>query len=139
MTKDQTKEWLNRGWELNKHIDWLIETQYKAYNSACGTTSCVNDEKVQTSCTNSTETKYARYMDMEQDINQCVSELYAIRIETRNVINQMDNKLYRRVLKYRFVYFKTWGYIAHKVNKPISSVKQHYLEKSITDLTQYIV
>lgn len=129
-----TKEWLNRGWKLNEHINKLLESQYNAFNSACGTTSCVNEEKVQTSCTNSTEAKYARYMSIGEDINQCVSELYLIRVETLRIIKRVDNVLYRRILAMRFVYFKPWGYIAYKVNKPVSSVKQYYLEKAIEQL-----
>ena len=49
MTKDEARQWLNRGWELNEIINKKLEAQYKAYNLACNATSCTSNERVQTS------------------------------------------------------------------------------------------
>lgn len=133
MTKDEAKKWLNRGWELNERINKKLETQYKAYILACGTISCGGNERVQTSCKNSTEDNLARYIDVSGEIDNMVDELYAIRTETLQAVNQVSNSLYRNVLKLRFVYFKPWGYIAHKVSRSVSSVKQHLLSNAMRE------
>ena len=138
-TKDEAKKWLNRGWELNEAINKRLETQYKAFVLACGTISCGSDERVQTSCKNSTEDNLARYIDISNGIDNMVDELYAVRTETLQVINQVSNSLYRNVLKLRFVHFKPWGYIAHNVNKKRDTVRRTILNSAIDNATQYMV
>ena len=134
-----TKEWLNRGWELNETINEKLEAQYIAYNLACSTTSCTSNERVQTTCKNSTEDKLARYIDISREVDRLTDELYEVKREIWQTINQMDNKLYEKILKLRFVYFKPWGYIATKVNIPSNSVKNRVLSRAISSITQYIV
>lgn len=138
MTKYETRIWLNRGWKLNEQINKKLEILYNALNLACGTTPCGNEEKVQTSNRNSTENKIARYLDISNEVNKLTDELYEIRKETWHVINQCTNSLYKRVLKLRFVYFKSWGYIARRVNKPSSTVRGRILSKAISSIAQYI-
>ena len=124
---------------LNEAINKRLETQYKAFVLACGTTSCGSDERVQTSCKNSTEDNLARYIDISNGIDNMVDELYAVRTETLQVINQVSNSLYRNVLKLRYVYFKPWGYIAHRTGRKIHTVRYKLMDKSIEAATQYIV
>ncbi len=140
MTKSEAKEWLKRGIELDDHINKLLEVQYKAYNIACNTTSCVGGEKVQTSRKNSTEDNLARYIDISAEADKCTDELYEIKQEIWQAVNRIEDKLLRRILKLRFVYFKPWGYIAHKAGRPVSSIKQHLLSKAIQEFvkTQHI-
>lgn len=134
-----TKEWLSRGWKLNETINKKLEAQYKAYNLACSATAHGSDDRVQTGHKNTTEDILVRYIDLSREVDKLTDELYDIKRETWQAINRVDNKLYKKILKLRFVYFKSWGYIATHINKPVSSTKQYYLEKAIINFSQYIV
>ena len=133
------KSWLNRGYELNEDINKLLEAQYKAYNLACSTTSCVGNEKVQTSQTNSTEAKFVRYIAISEEVDRRIDELFKIRVETLRIIKRVDNALYRRILALRYVYFKPWGYIAYKVHKKPDTIRRTILDRAILNITQHIV
>lgn len=139
MTKDEVRQWLNRGWELNEIINKKLEAQYKAYNSACSCTSCTSNERVQTSHNNATEDILAKYIDLSREVERLTDELYEVRRATWQAINRVDDKLYRKILKLRYFYFKPWGYIARKVNVPSSTVRDSVLERAIGSITQYIV
>ena len=139
MTKDEAKQWLNRGWELNEAINKRLETQYKAYILACGTTSCGSDERVQTSCKNSTEDNLARYIDITNEINQMTDKLYAVKREILSVIGKVPKRFHRKLLLWRYFKFKDWEYIAHKTGKSIDCIKKYHMENAIKDITQDIV
>lgn len=140
MTKEEAREWLNRGYKLNDTINKKLETQYEVYNCACGTISCGSNERVQTTCKNSTEDILAMYIDLSNEIDKLTDELYSIKKEILQAINRMDSKFYRKILKLRYFYFKSWGYISHKVNKPVGTLKKSILNSAIKSFnTTYCV
>ena len=48
---------------------------------------------------NATEDKLARYIDISREVDKLTDELYDVKGETWQAINQMDNKLYKNILK----------------------------------------
>ena len=77
--------------------------------------------------------------DITNEVDSLIDELYEVKMEIWQAINRVDNKLYKNILKLRFVYFKPWGYIAQKVNMPSSSVRDRVLSRAISSITQHIV
>ena len=139
MTKGEAKDWLERGWKLNETINKKLEEQCTIYNLACSSTSCPSNERVQSGHKNTTEDILIKYIDISDEIDRLTDELYNVKRETWQAINQMDNKLYKKILKLRFVYFKPWGYIAQKINISSNTVRNKVLSRAIDLITQYIV
>lgn len=111
-----TKEWLNRGWKLDKEIDALLSEQRRAFDIACSTTTSLTQDKVQTSQSNSAENKFINYANYSKMIDVRIDELYAIKQEILQAINTVDDSTYRTLLIERYVNFKTWEQIAVDMN-----------------------
>ena len=56
-----TKEWLMRGWEINKEINALLEEKEQAFSHACSVTAPTDREHVTTTRRNTFEEKTVRY------------------------------------------------------------------------------
>ena len=111
-----TKEWLNRGWKLDKEIDALLSEQRRAFDIACSTTTSLTQDKVQTSQSNSAENKFINYANYSKMIDVRIDELYAIKQEILQAINTVKDSAYRTLLIERYVNFKTWEQIAVDMN-----------------------
>lgn len=111
-----TKEWLNRGWKLNEEINALLTEQRQAFNIATSTTPKLSADKVQTSQSNSAESKFINYAEYSKMIDERIDELYAIKQEILQVINTVENSTYRTLLIERYIQFKTWEQIAVDMN-----------------------
>ena len=98
MTEEKAKEWLNRGWALNEQINKKLEEQYSALSTACNATSCIGNEKVQTSHKNATEGILARYIELSNEIDNLTDELYEVKREILAVIKKVPNRFYRKLL-----------------------------------------
>lgn len=61
-----TKEWLMRGWEINKEINALLEEKERAFSRACSVTAPTDREHVTTTRRNTFEEKTVRYADYEK-------------------------------------------------------------------------
>lgn len=133
------KEWLNRGWELNKKIDKLIEKQAMAYQRACKVTPTLVQDKVQASGGKSREDWIITRMEYEEEINSKIDELYQIKCEILRVISQINNNTYKKLLEERYANFKTWGQIAKLLNKDKNIVKTNLHRSALRAATQYIV
>ena len=106
------REWLNRGWKLNIEINMLLEEKNEVFSLACQMTTNSQNEKVQTSHQNVGENKWIHYIEYENLVNARIDELYAIKKEILEAINQVDNSVYRALLINRYIQFKTWQQIA---------------------------
>ena len=138
MTKDEAKEWLNRGWKLNEIINKKLETQYNAFNLACNATSCIGGEKVQTSQKNSVEANFVRYADISREVDSLISELYEIRREILGVIKTVPNRFYRKILYWHCFCFKDWEWIAEKTKMSKESIKKYHYIKALEMANHYI-
>lgn len=107
------KEWLNRGYKLDKEINALLEEREKAFNLACKASAPPTDkERVCTTQVNSTEAKYIQYSEYTRLIDERIDVLYKVKDEIMTVISAVENNTYRTLLILRYVQFKTWEEIA---------------------------
>ena len=127
------KEWLNRGRELNQKINSLLNEQREALSSACSTTSSTGGERVQTSVNNSSESKILRYIHIGEIVNLKIDELYKHKQKVMLLANKLDS-ISRKIIEYRYVHFKSWQYIAKKINKPITTTRGRLHERAICEI-----
>lgn len=111
------KEWLNRGYKLDKEINALLEEREKTFNEACKMSAPPSDnERVSGTHANSTEEKYIRYAEYSRMIDSRIDELYAVKQEILTAITAVNNNTYRTLLILRYIRFKTWEQIAEEMN-----------------------
>ena len=110
------KEWLNRGFKLNKEIEQLKEAKEKAKNLACSVVSNLGDERVQSSSQNSTEDKMVSYAEYSRLLFKRINELLEIQKEISEAISKLDDTVLRSLLTARYINFKTWEQIAVDMN-----------------------
>ena len=138
MTIPETKQWLNRGWELNETINKKLEQQYKAFNSACNTTSSISNEKIHTSHTNSTEDIFAAYIDLSREVDELIDKLCLIKMEILDILKLITNRFYRKILYWHCFQFKDWEWIAEQTNISKASIKKYHYIKAIEDAGKFI-
>ncbi len=122
-----SKEWLLRGWKVNKEIDALIEAQVslKAQAKRCTSSiSAIPRGKTQAFCGN--EQIIMRYLQLEDKINSRIDDLVNIKREILEAIDNVDGAELRTLLIYRYIEFKTWEEIAYKMN-----YSYHYVKKEL--------
>lgn len=134
-----SKEWLNRGWELNKEIDRLIEKQEKAFAIACKVTPTLVQDKVQACGGKSREDWVITYMDYAEQINRKIDELYNVKQEILRAIKKIDNDTYKALLILRYIKFKNWGKIAECIGKTEINTRVRVHSNALKAITQYIV
>lgn len=116
MTETEVREWLNRGYRLDVEINALLEERSKSLLKATNTTTGLSDAKVQTSKQNTTEERFVEYAAYSEMINKRIDELYAIKREILELINQVTDNAQRAVLIMRYVKFEKWEQIALTMN-----------------------
>lgn len=126
-----TKEWLNRGRNLNEEINALIKAKEKALYDACNVSIAYDKERVQTSQYNSSEMKFSKFADYSKAIDDRIDELYRIKQEILNAIYEVKNSTYRTLLIERYINFKTWEQIAVKINYDYYHVIKHLHPKAL--------
>lgn len=113
------KEWLNRGFKLNKEIEQLKEAKQKAMELACGAVADLGNEKVQSSSQNSTEDKMVSYAEYSRLLYKRIDKLLEINKEIVGVISKVDDTTLRSLLTARYINFKTWERIAEDLDKEL--------------------
>ena len=111
-----TKEWLNRGWELNDEINTLLSEQRQAFESACGVTACMGGERVQASQSNTSEKKFINYIKYSNMIDEYIDKLYGIKCEILNAIKMVEDNKSRLILLKHYIQFKHWDDMADELN-----------------------
>lgn len=106
------KEWLNRGWKLNREIDALKEEQRRALELATATTSAPQEDRVQGGEGNRTADKFANYAAYAAEIDSRIDDLFQIKQEIDQAIEKVENTTYRTLLFERYINFKKWEQIA---------------------------
>ena len=110
------KEWLNRGFKLNKEIEQLREAKEKAKNLACSVVSNLENERVQGTCGNPTEDKMVNYAEYSRLLYQRIDKLLEINKEIVSAISKVEDTTLRSLLTARYINFKTWEQIAVDMN-----------------------
>ena len=106
------KEWLSRGYKLDKEINALITAHDRAFELACIASKSNTDERVQTSRLNVSENKYIEYSDYSREIDIRIDRLIQIKREIQTAIDRVDDTVLRALLIERYINFKTWEQVA---------------------------
>lgn len=107
------KDWLHRGYKIDKEINALLLEREKAFNLACKVSAPPSDnERVKASAGNGSENRYIKYAEYSRLIDSRIDRLYQVKNEILTVISAVENNTYRTLLILRYVQFKTWEEIA---------------------------
>ena len=111
-----TKEWLSRGWRIDREIRELEQAQVEALALATRTTAGTDGERVDGGGDNSSERAMVAYADKAAEyaalIEEKIRELVSIKLEIIRAVKRVENPTLRAVLMARYVNFKTWEQIA---------------------------
>jgi len=116
------KEWLNRGYKLDREINALITAREKVLELTCRTASGNTSDKVQTSRKNTSENWYIEYADYSREIDNQIDKLIRIKREIQNAINRVSDSTLCTLLIERYINFKTWEQIAVDMNYSLRGV-----------------
>lgn len=133
-----TKEWLNRGYKLDKEINALLKEQSAALTRATGSTCGTNAERVQTSRRNTTEDRFINYASYSELIDNRIDELYAIKQEILSAINKVNDAVLRTLLIEKYVNFHTWEQIACNMNYSYVHVVHNLHPKALNAISKIV-
>lgn len=133
-----TKEWLNRGYKMDKEINALLKEQSAALTRATGSTCGTNAEKVQTSRRNTSENRFINYASYSELIDNRIDELYAIKQEILSAINKVHDAVLRTLLIEKYVNFHTWEQIACDMNYSYVHVVHNLHPKALDAISKIV-
>lgn len=107
----QAKQFLQRGWKIHMEIRELTCAKEEAFQRALHR-GAGEGEKVQTSTTNTQEDYNIAFADYSQMLDRKIKELYQVKCEILQLIDQVDDSTWRALLVARYLNFKTWENIA---------------------------
>lgn len=111
-----TKEWLSRGWRIDREIKELEQAQQEALALATRITAGTDGERVDGTSGNSSERAMVAYADKAAEyaelIDSKIRELVGIKTEIICAVGRVENPTLRAVLMARYINFKTWEQIA---------------------------
>lgn len=111
------KEWLQRAWNIEKEIQELEERRMTVRNEILRITPSYEYRGNQTFHSgNCKEAKYIKLIEFSQRIDKHIEELYKVKTEIDKAIDKVPNSKLRRLLKLRYIDFKTWEDIADEMN-----------------------
>ncbi len=122
-----THEWLNRAYNVNKEINILLSEQTKIFNQLTSCTANYSGDKVQTSQDNGIEHKFISYVSYSEKINIRIDELYEVKNEIFEAINEVKNPTLRQLLILRYLQYKTWECIAEELGYDVRNI--YYLKE----------
>lgn len=130
------KEWLSRGYKIDREINALLSEREEAFALACKVSAPPSDnEKVSATTGNGSEARFIKYADYSKLIDRRIDELYRIKSEIMTVITLIDNNTYRTLLIMRYVQFKTWEQIAEGMGYSDKWVRT-YLHKMALEMCE---
>ena len=103
------KEWLMRGWKLNREIDRLIASR-DAVKAKVLTVTASPDAVVVDGTKD--PHKFDRLAAYEDDLNRRIDEYVDIMDEIGKAIHELEDRRYRLILIDRYQLFKQWEQIA---------------------------
>ena len=133
-----SKEWLNRGYKLDKEINALLNEQSAALTRATGSTCGTSAERVQTSRRNTTEDRFINYASYSELIDNRIDELYAIKQEILSAINKVNDAVLRTLLIEKYVNFHTWEQIACNMNYSYVHVVHNLHPKALNAISKIV-
>ena len=116
-----TKEWLNRGRDLDKEINALEQAKHEAYCSCTSTTNKLKDDTIKSD--KNPNANLERLAELNHQIDAKVDELTEIKREIMRVVLKVEDEACRTLLAERYVYMKTWEQIAEILAAESSTVR----------------
>lgn len=122
------KQWLSRGYDIDKEINALLLAQVRVRASMMHITPAYSgDVRVQTSVArgDQAETAIDRLTELEKRINERIDALTAVKAEILSVIAKVGNATLRTLLVERYVNFKAWEAIAAGMHYDTDHVRKY--------------
>lgn len=121
------KEWLNRGWRIDKTIKGIREEMREAQDALYGVSAVWFDgERVQGGKRRLTEDVIVTLADYQQELNQELIQLIRTKQEIFKVIRQVRDHRLRPILIRRYLRFETWEEIAQNVGVDVTTVYRRH-------------
>lgn len=128
-----TREWLNRGFELSRHLAILTA----ARDSIANVIARYDSDGTQSDHKNSAESSAIRWSETQREIEKAELELRNIDLETIEVLKHLDNRNQFEVLYCRYVKRLSWD----EVKKATNYSEQHVFKlhtDGIKECTRYM-
>lgn len=116
------KEYLNQIRYTNQEIQSRVEERNELRQAVMIKTSSFQTDKVQESGTTNFDDKYMKFIEVSEEINEQVDELFDLRLRVSNEIDRLEKPEYRILLRMRYINLKTFEEIAVKMNYDIRQV-----------------
>lgn len=113
---EETKDWLNRAYLIDKEIKSLKSELEKANLEATSLATQRIEEKVQTSKVNNADYAILKCIEYSEQITEKLGELYATKIEISETISRVDDGKSRVLLRMRYLEYRPWGEIANEMD-----------------------
>ena len=112
-----TKEWLNRGYEINKNVQAMLEERAEM-SSMIHSIQAVKfeGERVQGGKKRRPDDLIVKYADYERRLDEEIDRLVDIKKEIFLVIRQVKDNRLRALLIRRYLRFNTWEQIAEHLD-----------------------
>lgn len=111
-----TKEWLSRGWRIDREIRELEQAQVEALALATRMTASTDGERVDGGGDNSSERAMVAYADKAAEyaalIEGKIRELVSIKLEIIRAVERVENPTLRALLEARYINLKRWESMA---------------------------
>lgn len=133
-----TKQWLQRGWRLNKEVQALQSAKRQAFYTACNSTAILSDVPCRGGG-NATENKLCSYADYSQLLDEHMQALFLVKLEILREIAKVDNSTYRTLLTERYINFKKWDEIADVLGYSKSHIETIMHPKALNCIGKYIL
>lgn len=76
----------------------------------------IKEDSVTSSPKGRYDDRYVKIIEYDDDINNKIDELYALKHRISNMIDEVDNRLYRLILRERYINLSSWEKIAEEFN-----------------------
>ena len=105
------KEWLGRGWKLNREIDALERAKRRAYDRCISATAQADGQPTGKGG-QASDGGMSRYAAFAAMVDQRIDRLISVKCETLAVIDQVEDSTLRTLLVHRYINFEHWEQIA---------------------------
>ena len=114
------KEWLSRGWRIDREIKELEKAKEEILTRITKTTSNPEIERVDGAGENKNEQAIVVYIDKANQyaalIQKRINALVSVKSEIIGAIQKVNDSTLRALLTARYVNYKTWEQIAVELN-----------------------
>ena len=108
-----TKEWLNRGWALDREITALESAKRRAYDRCVSGVASMSDAP---GGGGASDGGLSRYADFATRVDVQINKLIDIKQEIATVIAEVPDMTLRTLLTKRYLNFEKWEKIAVDMN-----------------------